>query len=78
MDNRGNRIKKGKIILAAKGAHVADEAAKWLDWPAYLALVETLRRECAPLTHLGWWLVRGVKLRGRELDVLYDETGALY
>ena len=34
--------------------------------------------ELAPLTHLGWWLVRKVKLRGRELDVLYDETGEHY
>ena len=25
MDNRGNRIKKGKIILAAKGAHHVGE-----------------------------------------------------
>ena len=47
------RVQRGGKTLAAKGAHVADEAAKWLDWPAYLALVETLRRECAPLTHLG-------------------------
>lgn len=34
--------------------------------------------EVAPLTHLGWWLVRKVRLRGRELDVLYDETGDHY
>ena len=34
--------------------------------------------ELAPLTHLGWWLVKKVKLRGRELDVLYDETGEHY
>ena len=47
------RVQRGGKTLAAKGAHVADESAKWLDWPAYLALVETLRRECAPLTHLG-------------------------
>ena len=47
------RVQRGGKTLAAKSSHVADEAAKWLDWPAYLALVETLRRECAPLTHLG-------------------------
>ena len=47
------RVQRGGKTLAAKTAHVADESAKWLDWPAYLALVETLRRECAPLTHLG-------------------------
>lgn len=38
---------------ANKAPRVADEAAKWLDWPDYLRLVETLKRECAPLTHQG-------------------------
>jgi hypothetical protein len=28
---------------------VSDEAAKWLDWPEYLALVQELRKECALL-----------------------------
>jgi integrase len=28
---------------------VADEAAKWLDWPEYLQLVQELRKECALL-----------------------------
>ena len=34
--------------------------------------------EVAPLTHLGWWAVRGVRLRGRDVDVLYDATGGHY
>lgn len=32
---------------------VADEAAKWLDWPDYLAVVEELRRECGALNERG-------------------------
>ena len=47
------RVQRGSKTLAAKGARGADEAAKWLDWPDYLRLVERLRLECAPLTHLG-------------------------
>ena len=45
------RVQRGSKTLAAKGSHAADEAAKWLDWPDYLRLVETLKLECAPLTH---------------------------
>ena len=34
--------------------------------------------EIAPLTHLSWWLVTRVRLRGREIDVLFDATGDRY
>ena len=47
------RVQRGSKTLATKGSHAADEAAKWLDWPDYLRLVETLKRECAPLNHAG-------------------------
>lgn len=44
---------RGLISAANKKAkvapRVADEAAKWLDWPQYLNLVRELRRECALL-----------------------------
>ena len=45
------RVQRGSKTLATKGSHAADEAAKWLDWPDYLRLVETLKLECAPLNH---------------------------
>jgi len=44
---------RGGATLALKSARVADESAKWLDWPAYLNVVETLKHECAPLTRSG-------------------------
>ena len=47
------RVQRGSKTLATKGSHAADEAAKWLDWPDYLRLVETLKLECAPLNHAG-------------------------
>ena len=47
------RVQRGNVTLATKGEHAADEAAKWLDWPDYLRLVERLKWECAPLTHVG-------------------------
>eukprot|EP00982_Pelagococcus_subviridis_P016371 31475-Pelagococcus_subviridis.AAC.4 len=47
------RVQRGARARGDKAPHAADETKKWLDWPEYLQLVETLKRECAPLTWKG-------------------------
>lgn len=47
------RVQRATHQRANKAPRAADEAIKWLDWPQYLRLVETLKHECAPLTHKG-------------------------